>query len=113
MEVQGTATIPLSQKMKIFSMKVFKQVFTHGKQFDKAQEKIATGFYVNGRLFHHMLTYIVVPSKGHKDSIIFMRMVLIQALHEGKKMNFDTFPWSTFYRRPRKLKKFYLMDACL
>lgn len=49
---------------------------------------MTTAFDAYGRLIHYMILNIVIPSTGHQTSVSFLQMVIMQALHERRKLNF-------------------------
>ncbi|KAI5676609.1 hypothetical protein M9H77_07559 [Catharanthus roseus] len=65
---------------------IFEEIFTKGQVLKRHDDRNVNKLDAYGRLLHHMISNIIIPSVGHNSSITNMHML---ALQEHKRMNFS------------------------
>ncbi|KAI5671394.1 hypothetical protein M9H77_11758 [Catharanthus roseus] len=65
-----------------------KNYLLKGEVLKRHDDRIINKLDAYGRLFHHMISNIIIPDVGHKSSITNMHSFVMLALHEHRRMNF-------------------------
>ncbi|KAI5653647.1 hypothetical protein M9H77_30834 [Catharanthus roseus] len=72
----------------LYSEKRFAEIFTKGEVLKRHDDRNVNKLDAYGRVFHHMISNIIIPNVGHKSSITNMHAFVMLALHEHRRMNF-------------------------
>ncbi|KAI5668901.1 hypothetical protein M9H77_18754 [Catharanthus roseus] len=63
------------------------ELFTKGEALKRHDNRNVNKHDAYGRLFHPMISNIVIPNVGHKSSITNIHFFVMLALHEHRRMN--------------------------
>ncbi|KAI5668786.1 hypothetical protein M9H77_18639 [Catharanthus roseus] len=73
----------------LYSEKRFEEIFTKGIVLKRSEGRTVAKLNAYGRILHHIISNIVIPSEGHKSSITNMHSFVMLEMHEHRKMNFS------------------------
>ncbi|KAI5672016.1 hypothetical protein M9H77_12380 [Catharanthus roseus] len=72
----------------LYSERRFEEIFTREEVLKRHDDRNVNKLDTYGRLFHHMISNIIILNVGHKSSITNMHSFVMLALHEHRRMNF-------------------------